>query len=172
VAVLAIQPCIEQGGAYGKACFRLLPLVLKLMSNLPLWRLVLPCLATEMALLRQLLFIRQILACTLATLPSRRNKRTCSEREKQNECNLSGEPFLILSLQQCETCVLLLMRGGMRFHNGRWYKTKCATRTPLSVLKMKLISLNINGVHQSQKRNAFSGYANAAQMGSCPSLRY
>jgi exonuclease III len=47
------------------------------------------------------------------------------------------------------------MRGGMRFHNGRWYKTKCATRTPPSVPEMKLISLNINGVHQSQKRNDF-----------------
>jgi hypothetical protein len=43
----------------------------------------------------------------------------------------------------------------MRFHNGRWYKTKAITRTPSSVPEMKLISLNINGVHQGQKRNAF-----------------
>jgi hypothetical protein len=47
------------------------------------------------------------------------------------------------------------MRGDMRFHNGRWYKTKAVTRTPSSVPEMKLISLNINGVHQSQKKNAF-----------------
>jgi exonuclease III len=47
------------------------------------------------------------------------------------------------------------MTGNMRFHKGRWFKTKGATRTSSSVPEMKLMSLNINGVHQSQKRNAF-----------------
>lgn len=45
------------------------------------------------------------------------------------------------------------MTLGMRFHKGRWWKVKGATRTPASVPEMQVMSLNINGVHRPSKRN-------------------
>lgn len=45
------------------------------------------------------------------------------------------------------------MKGGMRFHKGRWWKTKGAFRTPASVPGMQIMFLNVNGVHRPSKRN-------------------
>jgi hypothetical protein len=59
-------------------------------------------------------------------------------------CSTWGERFPF-----CNFC----MTGGMRFHKGRWWKTKGASRTPASVQEMQLMFLNINGVHRPGKKN-------------------
>jgi exonuclease III len=48
------------------------------------------------------------------------------------------------------------MNVGVKFHRGRWWKlkkTKSASSTPSNVLEIKLLSININGVHTVSKRN-------------------
>lgn len=45
------------------------------------------------------------------------------------------------------------MVGGMKYHKGRWWKTKGASRTPTSVPEMQVMFLNVNGVHRPSKRN-------------------
>jgi hypothetical protein len=40
----------------------------------------------------------------------------------------------------------------MRFHKGRWWKTKGASCTPASVPEMQIMFLKVNGVHRPSKR--------------------
>jgi hypothetical protein len=88
-----------------------------LVSIIPIWSLGLPCSKIDVAvysLLSQNPFLVQTVIQkmapnkpSMATIRSSRSPKFKSEvlkneREEQKECTLSGEPVLVLTLQQCD----------------------------------------------------------------------
>jgi hypothetical protein len=65
VALNTAQPCAEQVKVYGRVCLRLLPLVLNLLSILPIWSLVLPCSQSDLAVFS----LNRLLSLTMASKP-------------------------------------------------------------------------------------------------------
>jgi exonuclease III len=49
-----------------------------------------------------------------------------------------------------------MTNNNMRFHKGRWWSSKFASRTASSVPEFSAFSLNVNGLNKSSKRNWLS----------------